>query len=146
MVICPDTSTAQNYIAAVSAPFDELGRQHGLGLYPPLKLLVQSVMAALSNHDRIRRPDRFPLAFRKARESEIAWAPQPPPWYRASHFYIAVRPAPIIQAAASGLSPTRTRRARGIQRLAIKRGRHLFSCPHGIIRDPPRHEKMCAYL
>src|ERR1700730_17562071 len=45
MVICPDASTAQNYIAAVSAPFDELGRQHGLGLDPPLELLVQSVMA-----------------------------------------------------------------------------------------------------
>jgi|GEM_PF-5543644 len=36
MVIRPDASTAQNYIEAVSAPFDELGRQHGLGLDPPL--------------------------------------------------------------------------------------------------------------
>jgi hypothetical protein len=70
MVICSDASTAQNYIAAVSAPFDELGRPHGLGLDAPLELLAQSVMAGLSNHDRIRRADRFPLALRKARESE----------------------------------------------------------------------------
>jgi hypothetical protein len=70
MVICPDASKAQNDIAAVSAPFGALGRQRALGLDPPLKLFVQSPMAGLSNHDRIRRADRFPLAFRKARKSE----------------------------------------------------------------------------
>jgi len=70
MVICPDASKAQNYITAVSAPCYALGRQRDLGLYPPLKRFVQSVMTGLSNHDRIRRADRFPQAFRKARESE----------------------------------------------------------------------------
>src|ERR1019366_7221896 len=38
-------------------------RQHGLGLDPPLELFVQSL-------DCIRCPDRFPLAFREAREGE----------------------------------------------------------------------------
>jgi hypothetical protein len=39
------------------------GRQHGLRLDPSLELFMQSL-------DRIRRADRFPLAFRKARERE----------------------------------------------------------------------------
>jgi hypothetical protein len=39
------------------------GRQHGLRLDPSLELLLQSL-------DRIRRADRFPLAFREAREGE----------------------------------------------------------------------------
>jgi hypothetical protein len=63
IVIWPEASKAQNNIAAVSAPFDELRRQHGLGLDPPLELFVQSL-------DCIRCPDRFPLAFREAREGE----------------------------------------------------------------------------
>ena len=41
------------------------GRQHGLRLDPSLELFMQSL-------DRIRRADRFPLAFRKAREGEQA--------------------------------------------------------------------------
>src|SRR5580704_12153715 len=39
------------------------GRQHGLRLDPLLELFMQSL-------DRIRRADRFPLAYRKARERE----------------------------------------------------------------------------
>jgi hypothetical protein len=38
-------------------------------------------------------------------------APQPPDRHWASNLYIAVLPAPIIRAAASGLSPSFTRRA-----------------------------------
>ena len=109
-VICPDASKAQNSIAAVSAPFDALEAARSGA--PPLELLVQSLLVNLSNHDRMRRPPRR---------------------HCAGHLYIAVRPTPIIHAAASGISPSRIRRARSIQRLAIQRARRLFSCSHGII-------------
>jgi hypothetical protein len=57
MVIRPDASKAQNTIAAVSASFDALRRLHDLGLDPPPKLFVQSLMGGLSDHDRIQCPD-----------------------------------------------------------------------------------------
>ena len=58
MVICPEAIKAQNNIAAVFRR-----GQHGLGLDPPFELFVQSL-------NRIRCADRFPLAFREAREGE----------------------------------------------------------------------------
>jgi hypothetical protein len=69
MVFRLDASKAQNTIAAVSASFGAR-RQHDPGLDPALKLFAQSRMAGLSNHHRIRCPDRFPLAFREACEGE----------------------------------------------------------------------------
>ncbi len=71
-----------------------------------------------------------------------------PSWRRASHLYIAVRPAPNIRAAASGLSPSYTplscaRAASGVLRPSA----------HVILSDAPTNalaihivKKVCAYL
>jgi hypothetical protein len=47
-----DASEAQNTIAAVSAPFDALRRQHDPGLDPPLKLFAQSRARVVFSHAR----------------------------------------------------------------------------------------------
>lgn len=59
---------AQNNIAAVSAPFDELRRLHDLRLNSPPELLVQTLLVSLSNSNCIQHADRFASAFRGACE------------------------------------------------------------------------------
>jgi hypothetical protein len=44
--------------------------QNRLRLDPALELLWQFLMVSLSNHDRVRRADRLPLALWEAREGE----------------------------------------------------------------------------
>ena len=62
MLICPEASSAQNNIAAVSAD-----GQHGLGFDPSLELLVETL-------DRVCCPRAAPLGRWRASESEEAVA------------------------------------------------------------------------
>jgi hypothetical protein len=52
IVIWREANKAQNNIAAVSAPVEELRRQHGLGLDPPLEVFVQTFNSSGSISNR----------------------------------------------------------------------------------------------